>query len=53
MRSEQECENVINNLDPNAVAGGQSKWPGMNYEQGVDMALRWVMEWSDDDPTED
>jgi hypothetical protein len=32
---------------------GQSSWPGMTYEQGVDAAIRWMTGESDDLPMED
>lgn len=31
----------------------QSKWPGMSYEEGVEAALRWVLEEGADDPLEE
>ena len=36
-----------------AVDTGETKWPGMSYEQGVENALRWVTGESDDPPMED
>ena len=33
-------------------ADGSTQWPGMTYEQGVENALRWVLEGSDN-PMED
>lgn len=38
------------NLAVEAVDAGKSAWPGMSYEQGVDAALRWVSELTDDAP---
>ena len=53
MRTEREIHKVQDKIDPDASAGGQSRWPGMNYEQGVDAALRWVLGDTDEDPMED
>ena len=51
MRGERETEDVLNKaLDAETQP---SKYPGMTYEQGVAGALRWVLEWEDDDPMED
>jgi hypothetical protein len=36
-----------------AIERGQSQWPGMSYEQGVDAALRWATGETDDPPMED
>lgn len=41
------------NLAAEAVDEGQSKWPGMTYEQGVDNAIRWMTGESDQPPMED
>jgi hypothetical protein len=27
-----------------AFDSGRSKWPGMTYEQGVESAVRWMMD---------
>lgn len=52
MRSEGEIEEELNGIDPDAAAGGPSKYPGMSYEQGIDIALRWVLGWSEEAPNE-
>lgn len=28
-------------------------WPGMNYEQGVQTAIEWLLGYTDDDPMEE
>lgn len=53
MRTEREIRAQADKLDPEATAGGPSRWPGMTYEQGVDDALRWAVGDSDDAPGED
>lgn len=35
------------------VIEGRSRWPGMTYEQGVDNALSWVLEETEDGPMEE
>ena len=32
---------------------GETRYPGMSYEQGVDAAIRWVVGLSNDHPLED
>lgn len=53
MRSEAEIDEVLDALDSEAAAGGPSKWPGMNYEMGVEAALMWVTGRSSEKPTDD
>lgn len=53
MRTPEEIENELGRVDPDAAAGGRSRWPGMNYEQGVSETLRWVLGETDDSPTAD
>lgn len=53
MRSESEINRVLDGIDPDAVIGGTSQWPGMTYEQGVEAALSWAVGRNDDDPMED
>lgn len=50
MRTVQEISDELDKVDGDASAGGPSKWPGMNYEQGVDAALRWALGWTDETP---
>jgi hypothetical protein len=50
MRTRQEIEDQLGKVDADAAAGGQSRWPGMNYEQGVETALLWALGDSSDEP---
>lgn len=52
MRTQQEIEAEWDKLDSEAAAGGRSHFPGMNYEQGVDDALRWVLGHTDESPAQ-
>lgn len=52
MRSEKEIEDMLNNGMPDGVPG-TSKFPGLNYEEGVDATVRWVLSWTDESPMED
>lgn len=49
MRTEEEILIMADKAD---AARYENKWPGMTYEQGVAMALDWVLGDEDDDPTE-
>jgi hypothetical protein len=40
MRRDKEIQAALSNVD----AVGQSRYAGMTYEQGIDEALRWVLE---------
>jgi len=51
-RSEQEIQDQIAAAE-DSVATGESRWPGMSYEDGVSAALRWCIGESDDVPMED
>lgn len=53
MRDRIEIEAKTVDIDPEAVAGGPSRFPFLNYEQGVNTALRWASGATDDDPLED
>ncbi len=53
MRTQEQVESLLNEVDTAAVVGPASRWPGMTYEQGVDAALRWVLEDTDVSPLED
>lgn len=50
-RSRSEIDEQMNET-VDAVDSGQSSFPGMSYEQGVDAALRWVTGDSNDAPME-
>lgn len=52
MRSRQEIEEQLH-LAADQVVEGRSKFSGMTYEEGVDNALRWALEDSDDKPMEE
>ena len=45
-------EDIADVMSRAADADGSTQWPGMTYEQGVENALRWVLEGSDN-PMED
>jgi hypothetical protein len=51
-RTEKEVEDMLNDGMPDG-AEGESRWPGMTYEQGVDATARWVLGWTDDNPMTD
>ncbi len=53
MRSDAEIRRELGNMDPDAVAGSGSKFPGMSYEQGVDAALRWALGDTDERPMDE
>lgn len=44
---------MVNRIPSDAAAGGASRWPAMTYEQGVDVALRWALGETDEDPMDD
>ena len=52
MRSEREIENEVN-AAADVIAQGESRVPGMSYEEGVDAALRWALGWQDERPMSD
>ena len=45
-------EDIADVMSRAADADGSTQWPGMTYEQGVENALRWVLE-GGDNPMED
>jgi len=47
MKTQNEMYEVIGRL-LTQLEEGQTKYPGMSYEEGVDEALRWVMGNMDD-----
>lgn len=51
MRTREQIDEQAN-LAAEGGEGG-SQWPGMNYEQGVENALRWVTGESDEAPMSD
>ncbi len=52
MRDQNEIDEQMNRTIESIDEGG-SRWPGMSYEQGVEAALRWVCEETDDVPMEE
>lgn len=40
----QTDDEIKEQLDLSMENEGKSKWPGMTYEQGVEAALRWVLD---------
>lgn len=51
MKSKREIEDLMG--DAITRANERSKYPGMNYEQGVEAALRWVLDDDSENPLED
>jgi len=50
--TDKEINDVLNKAsDENSK--GNTKWPGMTYEQGVENALMWVFGDNDNNPMED
>lgn len=49
--TQNEIDDVLNQC-AQAADEGSSKFPGMNYEQGVDYAIRW-MQGEGQNPMED
>lgn len=52
MRSRKEIEEQMEKAGDQVIEGN-TKVPGMTYEEGVDNALRWALGDSDDAPIED
>ena len=50
MKSEKEIEDQI---DEASLTEDNTRYPGMNYEEGVKYALEWVMRDDVDKPMED
>lgn len=51
-RTEEEISKVLDACIESENTG-ESKYPGMTYEQGVRAALEWVTGDTDDNPMED
>lgn len=49
---QHEIDEVLNRA-ADAEADGQSNWPGMTYEQGVQAGILWVTGQTDDNPMAD
>jgi len=52
-RTEEEIDNILNDISDAKDAGTANRWPGMSYEDGVENALLWVTGRSDDHPYEE
>lgn len=52
VRSESEVNELLDACTA-MEAAGETKYPGMSYEQGVKYALDWVLGNSDEHPMED
>lgn len=50
-RTDAEIDAVLN--DAAKSAGEGSRWPGLTYETGVEVALLWVTGQTDDNPMEE
>jgi hypothetical protein len=50
MKAEREIEELIGRAVEQMDSG--SKFHGMSYEEGIEAALRWVLEEDDTDPME-
>ena len=50
MKDIDEIEAAADRASDMVYAG--SKYPGMTYEQGIRVALEWVLEIDDEDPTQ-
>lgn len=53
MRDAASIEYLLFNLEPERLWPGNSGVPALSYEQGVEAALLWVLEETDEDPLED
>jgi hypothetical protein len=53
MRSKEEIEEQVAQVVDQKDSGNGSKFPGMDYEDGVEAALMWVMEEREETPMED
>jgi hypothetical protein len=52
MPSDEEVDEQLN-LAAESIDKGTTRWPGMSYEQGVDAALRWATDQTDEPPMEE
>jgi len=50
--TEDEIDTILNEC-AEAADSGQSKFPGMSYEQGVTAAIRWMKGEDDNSPMSD
>lgn len=52
VRDEEEVNNLLNKCSA-AEDSGESRYPGMSYEQGIQDAIRWLTEETEPGPLED
>ncbi len=50
--TEKEINDVLNQC-VEAEETGESRWPGMSYEQGVKAGIEWVLGQTIDNPLDD
>ena len=50
--TEREINDVLNQC-VEAEETGESRWPGMSYEQGVKAGIEWVLGQTTDNPLDD
>jgi len=48
-RPSDEIDNLLNRCNEQ-IEKGESKYPGMSYEQGIREAIEWITGWGDDPP---
>lgn len=53
VRTADEVEDAMAEMDADAAAGGRSKWPGMNYEQGVEAMGLWLLGQREEKPMDE
>jgi len=50
--TEDQINEVLNKCSE-AEEGGETKWPGMTYEQGVKNGIEWVLGYISANPVEE
>ena len=50
---EEKIDQTVAQISQAQDEGKRSKWAGMTYEEGVETALRWVLDDDGDDPLEE
>jgi hypothetical protein len=50
--TEEEIDEALNKASE-SEEGGESRWPGMTYEQGVHAAIMWMLGHRKDNPMDD
>jgi hypothetical protein len=51
-RTKEEVDELLNDL-AESVDSGERRFPGMSYEQGIEVGIRWLIGEVDDHPYED